>query len=421
MRAFYTLLLYLSFPWVLTRLWWRGYRLPDYRRHWRERLGYVPQRADSGVLWLHAVSVGEVRAVEPLVEALRARWPQRPLLLTTSTPTGRATVERLWSGEVECRYLPWDLPGAVGRFLERTRPAAALVVETEWWPNLFHALAERRIPLYLVNARLSPSSLAGWLRFRRLAATTLGGVTAIAAQTSGDAEAFVRLGAPRERVHSVGQLKFEARLPAAFEQRVAGVRQQLGGRRPIWVAGSTHAGEEEAVLGAHRRLLASFPEALLLLAPRHPERATEVLRLCEREGWSCRRLSGSQSGDGDVQVVVVDLLGELVYLYGAAQAAFLGGSLVQRGGHNPLEAVLAGTPVLSGPSVANFADVYERLFTAGAARLVEDEQALAGRLGEWFSNEAARRQAAEAGLEVIEHNRGALQRTLDILSLEDGR
>ncbi len=296
MRVLYSLLLYLLLPGALLRLWIKGRREPGYRRHWRERLARdLPP--DGEVVWVHAVSVGEVRAAEPLVRALLARHSARTLLITVTTPTGRQTVKQLFADSVLCRYLPYDLPGAVQRFLASLQPFMAIFMEVELWPNLYAALAARRVPLLLVNARLSDRSLRRYQRLGGLMSGTLSAVQHIAAQTGADKARFVQLGVSPEAVSVTGNLKCDARLPQDLAGRARQLREQLSGRQPIWVAASTHEGEEAVVLAAHVELLRHYPYALLILVPRHPERAEAVARQCDSAGLRCRLFSASAYAD----------------------------------------------------------------------------------------------------------------------------
>ncbi|MDT8388260.1 MAG: lipid IV(A) 3-deoxy-D-manno-octulosonic acid transferase [Thiogranum sp.] len=417
-RRFYSLLLYLLLPWALLRLWWRGRDSHSGLRHLGERFGYLRSNGGVDVIWLHAVSVGEVYATAPLVQALQQRWPHRRLWMTTSTPTGRATIQRLFGSRVSCSYLPYDLPGSVGRFLSRVSPSLAIVLETELWPNLFAALQRRNIPLAIVNARLSADSLRGYARFPGLVGQTLQCVTHIAAQTPRDADRFSRLGASSQQLSVIGNLKFDALLPEDFTARRAALRQRFGSTRPLWIAASTHPGEEQKVLEAHRRILANLPEAVLLLAPRHPERCPALQRLCESERLPARCYSSMQALQPDDSVILVDVLGELRYLYAIATAAFIGGSLAGGGGHNPIEAVLAGAPVISGPQRNNFAEVYRLLEEQGAVTDVEHSDGLADAVFGLLADTAQRQHAVAAGRHVIEQQRGAVERTLALLEAE---
>ena len=412
MRSLYSLLLYLLLPGVLLRLWIKGRRDPGYRRHWRERFGlHAPGSRD--VIWVHAVSVGEVRAAEPLVRALQARHPGQALLVTVTTPTGRRTVRQLFGDEVSCCYLPYDLPGAVRRFLAALQPAMVVVMEVELWPNLFAGLAAHGVPLYLVNARLSETSLRAYRRLGGLMGETIGSIRHIAAQTAADRTRFVQLGARVDRVSVTGNLKSDVRLPGDFHARSRQLRERLVERQPVWIAASTHEGEEAVVLEAHAQLLRHYPQALLILAPRHPERAGTVSRQCHDKGFSCR--FSSESAFGGVSVIIVDELGLLVYCYALADVAFVGGSLAEKGGHNPIEAVVAGAPVISGPNVDNFAGLYAQFLQAGAASTIGSATELSACLLQWLGDAQARARAVSAGQEVAGKNRGALARVLAVI------
>jgi len=415
MRWLYYLLLYLRLPGVLLRLWIKGRRDPGYRRHWRERLGLdVPPSRD--VIWVHAVSVGEVRAAEPLVRALQARHPGQALLVTVTTPTGRRTVRQLFGDEVLCCYLPYDLPAAVRRFLAGLQPAMLVVMEVELWPNLYAGVAARGVPIYLVNARLSEKSLRAYRRLGGLISETVGSIRYIAAQTAADRTRFLELGARADRVGVTGNLKSDVRLPDDFHARSQQLRERLADRQPVWIAASTHEGEEAVVLEAHAEVLRHYPQALLILAPRHPERAGTVSRQCRDKGFSCR-FSSEPAFDG-VSVIIVDELGLLVYCYALADVAFVGGSLVEKGGHNPIEAVVAGAPVISGPNVDNFADLYAQFLQTGAAFTIRSATELSARVLQWFGDAQVRARAVSAGQEVAGKNRGALGRVLAMIDSE---
>jgi 3-deoxy-D-manno-octulosonic-acid transferase len=418
LRYLYSLILYLMSPWVVLRLWLKGFRVPGYRRHWQQRFGFGDSNAVKDVIWIHAVSVGEVCAAQALIESLLSDASGRPILITTTTPTGRDIAQRLFGQTVSYRYLPYDLPGSVRRFLNAVRPAVAVIMETEIWPNLYYQLHQRRVPLLLLNARLSPASLKGYLKLPALSRAAIRCVERIAAQSEEDARRFVCLGAGQQQLSVAGNLKFDGRLPADFAERVAALKSSLGADRLIWVAGSTHGGEEQQVLDAHRRILQVHTHALLLIVPRHPERVKEVGLLCQQAGMGFQYFSSLSVPSEGFQVVIVDTFGDLVYLYGLAQAAFVGGSLTEKGGHNPLEALLAGAPVVTGPSVCNFQAVYQQLVNADAVQMICTEEALAEWVCGWFVDGQRRDAAVEAGLQVIAENRGALQRCLALLHSE---
>jgi len=404
-RLLYTVLLCVSLPAVLARLLWRSRRDRRYRQRWAERFGRVGVSPSPGTVWLHAVSVGEVRAAEPVIRALRQNRPAIPLHITTVTPSGAELVRRLFGDTVTLSYLPYDLPGTVSRFLHRVQPVLALVMETELWPNLFHACHKRGIPLCLLNARLSDRSFRRYRRLPGLVRATLRKASLIAAQGEQDAQRFRELGAGAGTVHRAGNLKFEAAADLSRPED----RRLRSRQRFVWLAASTHAGEEQQVLDAFSQVA----DVLLVLVPRHPERAGRVRALCIGRGFSTALLS--EGGDDDAQVLVGDTLGELPSLFAGADVAFLGGSLVPHGGHNPLEAAAAGVPVVTGPAVSNFEDIYRLMTEAGAARLIRDADELALSIRAWLDDEEARRRAGEAGRQVVERNRGALARTMALL------
>jgi len=411
-RYLYTILLYAALPWVFLRLWLKGRRSPAYRDHWRERLGHLDGDF-SGAIWIHAVSVGEMRAAGPLLHALRECYPDHPLVITTTTPTGRLTAESLYGVDIVCCYLPYDVPHAVKRFLASVRPALCVIMEVEIWPNLFAAVHSRAVPLFLVNARLSDSSYRGYKRSRGLIRRTLGYITHIAAQAERDRDRFLDLGVSADKVSVAGNLKLDVALPADFEARTGSLRSKLASDRPLWVAGSTHEGEESIALDVHAQLLERLPEALLVLVPRHPERSNEVAELCRSRGINYRNYSETDVLGDEVQVLIIDELGVLVYCYGIADAAFIGGSLVDHGGHNPVEAVIAGTPVISGPGIDNSRALYERLQEAGVARIVQTADELLSGLHELLGEPGKSRHPVEAGRSLA--GDGALSRVLPLV------
>jgi 3-deoxy-D-manno-octulosonic-acid transferase len=415
-RRLYTLLLYLLLPLVLLRLLWRSVKAPDYRRRWAERFGIFAPPADWGGLWVHAVSVGEVQAILPLIRQVLAQNPALPITVTTTTPTGSARVREQLGDQVCHVYLPYDLPPALTGFIRRVRPRALLMVETEIWPNLLYLCRRHGIYTLLANARLSEKSARRYARLRRFTRQTFAGIDHIAAQAEADAARFRKLGVPAERVSVTGSIKFDMRIPASLEERVEVLRRDWGSR-PVWVAGSTHEGEDELVLFAHHQVLEHFPDALLILVPRHPERFERVGGLCKRERLRMARRSRSGEYDGSTQVYLGDTMGELPVMLGSADVAFIGGSLVPTGGHNMLEAAAQGVAVCFGPHVFNFATISQMLIEEGAAVQVENESALAGQVVAWFEDASARAEVGENGRRVVAQNRGALQRLIDLMPL----
>jgi 3-deoxy-D-manno-octulosonic-acid transferase len=333
-------------------------------------------------------------------------------VVTTTTPTGSQRVQELFGERVFHVYLPYDLPGAVRRFLRRVRPQLAVIMETELWPNLFHYCAAAEIPLIIANARLSPRSAAGYGRIAGLAKDTLADVSLIAAQGAADAERFRALGAAAERVMVMGNLKFDQAMPAGLATQAQALRQQLGATRPVWMAASTHEGEEEQVLDALAQLRESQPEALLLLVPRHPERFPKVAALVQRRGYSLVRRTDGHACTANTDVFLGDTLGEMPLFYAAADVAFVAGSLVPVGGHNMLEPAALGIPVLTGPHLFNFADISAALLRTGAARKVDNSEQLAEVLGELLMDAKQRQLMGKAGRQLVADNRGALARLL---------
>jgi 3-deoxy-D-manno-octulosonic-acid transferase len=417
-RHLYTLLFHLGLPLVALRLTYRAWRAPAYARRIAERFAFGLPRLEPGGIWVHAVSVGESIAAAPLIRELLERYPQLPITVTCMTPTGSERIRALFGGadyrgRVQHCYLPYDLPWAAARFLARVQPRLAVVMETELWPNHIHQCARRGIPVALANARLSERSARGYARFARLTAPMLAELSLIAVQTEAEAERFRRLGARAECVEVTGSIKFDLRIDPELPRRASALREQWGAsRRPLWIAASTHAGEDEPVLAAHRELLKQWPDALLILVPRHPERFAPVFELCRREGFATRRRSSGEPVAADDQVLLGDTMGELLFLYALADLAFVGGSLVANGGHNLLEPAALGKPVLSGPHLFNFLEIAAQLREAGALLEVADADGLAQRVDQLWREPAQAQSMRAAGLAVMQANQGALARLL---------
>jgi 3-deoxy-D-manno-octulosonic-acid transferase len=418
MRLLYLAAVYLAAPVMAAVLALRGLRDRAYWRNFGERFG-LGRPVAGAPIWVHAVSVGEVQAAAALVLALRARYPDVPVLVTAFTPTGAARARALFRDAAEVRYLPFDLPGSVRRFLDRARPRLAVIIETELWPNLYRQCRLCRIPLVIASARLSRRSTDRYRRLGALFKETVAGSVVIAAQGEADAERFRALGATAERTHITGNLKFDFALPPDLGERASTLRARFAPGRPMWVAGSTHGGlEEEAVLEAHRRVAAAHPGALLVLAPRHPERFGEVAAWLQRQGVSFARRSQPPAVDSareGISVLLLDTLGELLYLYAAADVAFVGGSIAPIGGHNLLEPASLGLPVLTGPHNANAEDVARLLLECGAAEIVRNGATLGSRVAALLSDQALRVAMGSRGRAAIERNRGALEKLLRLI------
>ena len=415
LRGLYSAVLYVLTPVTVYHLIWRGFRFREYFHRWSERYASYAGPAPRVDIWLHAVSVGEVNAAAPVVNALRAAHPQLRWLVTTITPTGSERVRALWGDGVEHVYVPYDLPGAVRRFLRQFRPRLALVMETELWPNLLFGCRDHDIPTYILNARLSARSLRGYRVLSPLIARVVRTLECIGAQSADDARHFVALGARQERVIDTGNLKFDIAAPAGLDDFVR-VFDQHKGARPAWIAASTHEDEEAAVIAIHRQLRERWPDLLLLWVPRHPERFPRVAEQARAAGWNVGMRRAATWPGRDDAVFVVDTLGELMAFYACADVAFVGGSLQAIGGHNLLEPAAVGTAMVTGPHLHNFAEISRRLQEAGALDIREDAAGIAGAIGELLQDPALRARRVQAGRALVEQGRGALACTLEMIA-----
>jgi 3-deoxy-D-manno-octulosonic-acid transferase len=414
-RVLYSTAWWLALPLVLARLWWRGRREPGYREHLGERFGFYRQRIAAPVIWVHAVSVGETRAAEPLVDALLAAWPEHAILLTHMTPTGRATGAALFGSHgarvVQC-FLPYDTGLMVGRFLRHFRPRIAILMETEVWPNVMAQCARRRIPVALVNARLSERSLAKAQRLPALMREAARAMACVAAQTAADADRLRRFGTPN--VHVTGSVKFDVEPPAAMLAAGAALRTRLG-TRPVLLCASTREGEEAMLLDAW--CAQQRGEALLLLVPRHPQRFEQVAQEIAARGLRVARRSAL--GDGplapDVQVLLGDSMGEMFAYYAACDLACIGGSLLPFGGQNLIEACAVGKPVLLGPHTFNFAAASEDAIAAGAALRVADAPGAVAEALRLLQLPVERQQMGSRAAAFAQQHRGATARTMALL------
>jgi 3-deoxy-D-manno-octulosonic-acid transferase len=419
MRKLYSLAIRVAAPVAFSVLLLRGFRDRAYWQALGERFGFAGGPAmevtPQPCIWLHAVSLGEVAASASLVRALAARYSEVGIVLTTATPTGRARARALFGERVEVRYLPYDLPAAVRRFLARTRPQIGIIVETELWPNLFREATLRGIPLLLASARLSATSVSRYRRFGSLFRGLFAPNVWVAAQTRTDAERFAAIGAAASRLRVVGNLKYDIEVGADTVRDGLALRSRNFGVRPVWVAGSTHEGEEQQVLAAHARVRARHATALLLLVPRHPQRFDAVATLLTRAQVPfVRRSTGAPIGADD-SVLLVDTVGELLTFYAAADVAFVGGSLTPVGGHNLLEPAALGVPVLTGPSDFNGRDSAALLLEVGAARRVTDAAELGEAVDSLLADGAARLAQGAAGREAVASSRGSVARLLALI------
>ena len=410
-RRLYTLFFFLCLPLILLRLLYRAIKAPAYARRWAERFA-LGGDVRSGGIWVHAVSVGESIAAAPMVRELLKRYPALPITVTCMTPTGSEQIRKLFGGQVGHAYLPYDLPWLQRRLLRRLQPKIGIIMETELWPNLVAEAGRARVPLVLANARLSARSARGYQRVGALVRPMFAALDWVAVQSQAEALRFIELGVGREQMQVTGSIKFDFRPDPQQVQQAQELRARWGSDRPVWIAASTHAGEDEQVLRAHRQVLDTLPDALLILVPRHPERFDSVARQVSETGFGMVRRSSGALPAADQQVLVGDTMGELVFLYACADLAFVGGSLVPNGGHNYLEPAALGLPVLSGPHRFNFTEISELLEGAGALQVVADETALAVAVQQWLQDSPARQRAGQAGQAGVADTQGALERLL---------
>ena len=418
-RFFYSLLISLLSPLFVLRLLVKSVNEAGYRRQWWRRFALgMPSRVcpGDGLIWVHAVSVGELLAVAPLVERMLQEWPDKAVLITNTTPTGSEQTQKLFGDRVEHTWFPFDTPLVTSAFLRHWSPQLVVMVETEIWPNIMASAREQGIPVALVNARLSARSARGYARLGGFTRETLKGFSLIAAQSKSDDRRFRRIGADPGAMQVVGSIKFDIDL-AARRGQLEVIKSELGSdiqSRPLWAAASTHPGEEQLVIDAYQALAQRGIATRLLLAPRHPNRTADIIKLLEKAGLSYQRRSEKATINADTDVLIIDTLGELSAFLGLADAAFIGGSLVPRGGHNPIEAAAWGCAVITGPHVINFATIVRDMERGGAIRVVVDQQELADRLASVWEGDKQDSDAKRAQT-FIETRRGATRRQLDLL------
>lgn len=408
-RLAYSCLYGLLLPIIVLRLLWRGHATRI-----AERFGINPFHPTQPVIWVHAVSVGETIAAAPMIKALQQRYPDHQICLTNTTATGSARAHALFGDSVLHSYNPYDLGVFVARFLNALNPVLCVIMETELWPNMVHQCAARGIPVVIANARLSAKSAAGYQKMARLSHQMMQQVHTIAAQNAQDGARFTTLGLPAEKLAITGSIKFDITLNDDVLKQAKALKKMLSneGEHPLWIAASTHRGEDEIILLAHQRLRQRHPSARLILVPRHPERFDSIYQLCcDSNMTTVRRSEGSVPEKWDI--MLGDTMGELLLLLGATDMAFIGGSLVPNGGHNMLEAAVWRLPILTGPHLFNFQEISDLLIQAGGMSVIADGKSLANQLTLWLDEPAQRSQVGDAALSVVEANRGALNKLLN--------
>lgn len=415
MRFLYSLLVAISTPFVLLYFAVRGIKDRAYLARWGERFGLIHPGKKAGGILLHAASVGEYNAASPLIKALLTKHPDLPLIVTTLTPTGSERVSRDLGSKVFHCYIPLDLPGAVKRFLSRATPQLIIVMETEIWPNLYLEAHRRKIPLMVANARLSVSSVRPYQRFSGFASDVLQPVLWVGAQSEEDAERMIQCGSDPQRTALTGNLKFDLQVPASLLEQGEALRNRWNPTRPVLVAGSTHEADESIIFPAFTGLLKSMPDALLILVPRHPERFSSAAQAARVAGLKVEMYSEGEACSEQAQCFVIDAMGELMTYYACADATFVGGSMGEQGGHNVLEPAALGKPVMVGPNTVNSKDIVAELIDCGAAVCVTDLQAFQTSAENLLADGLLRDQMGQAGLALMERNRGALELTLEAI------
>lgn len=419
-RFIYSVLLYLLLPLLVLYLAFRSIKSPDYRHRWGERFGLAKLKQSD--LLIHSVSMGETLAAIPLINEIRQHYPQMTITVTTTSPTGSAEVVKAFGSNVQHCYLPFDISICVKRFLRQLSPKQIIIMETELWPNLIHQASKQGVKLMLANARLSDKSAQQYNKRLKLSQPMLQNIDIIAAQSPQTAERFIALGVIPSRVNVCGSLKFDLTLPEDKIIEAKILRQQWRDMSaPIWVAGSVHPGEFDAMIQAHKRLLACKPDALLVIVPRHPEQFNAAAEKILASGLSLARRSLQDKVSSSTQVLLGDTMGELLTFYGAADQAFIGGTLINNGGHNPLEAAAFGLPVYVGPNHWDFAEITCLLQDAGALKVISTADELAEDLIAKFDDKLIYQTASDAGLRVVDTNKGALKLQFELVcQLIDG-
>ncbi|CAH6794406.1 KDO transferase [Vibrio chagasii] len=415
-RLIYTLILSLASPLLLYGLYKSKPGKPSFGKRWKEHFGITPQVQGKSPIWIHAVSVGESIAAIPIIKQLKQRAPNQAIIVTTTTSTGAEQINKL-GDLVEHRYMPIDFSWCVRSFLKSVQPKQMLIMETELWPNTLHCVAKAGIPISVLNARLSERSCQRYAKFQLVFNLLAKKLSQVLCQYPSDAERFVRLGLDKSSVHVTGSIKFDIEVSAEQVEKGKALREQVGFERDVWIAASTHQGEDDIVLDAHKQLLKDNPSALLMIVPRHPERFNQVAELAQQHSFKTITRTSQQPLTSDVEVYIADTMGEMLVLLGGADVCFMGGSLIgdKVGGHNLLEPAALQLPLLNGPSYFNFGEITDKLLEANAVVICQDSQDIAGQLQQLFKQSELRKIKGLAAYQVVEQNRGALNKTLEYI------
>ncbi|WP_435235375.1 lipid IV(A) 3-deoxy-D-manno-octulosonic acid transferase [Psychromonas sp. PT13] len=418
-RFFYSLLLTLTAPFFLYGLYKKKPNKPIFGKRWIEHFGFTPKLKDAQTapLWIHTVSVGEVIAAIPLIKLLKQQSPEQPIVVTTTTSTGAAEVEKL-GDLVAHRYMPVDFDWTIKGFIKAINPSALVIMETELWPNTLHTVHQHSIPISVINARLSERSYLRYKKFQFVFNLLANNIDQLLCQNEADAKRFIQLGIDINKIKVTGSIKFDVTITDSIKQAGLALRHQLGEQRPIWIAASTHQGEDQQILTAHQQLLTTQPNALLILVPRHPERFASVSTLAQENGFNTVLRTENKVITAETHVYIGDTMGEMLILIGAADICFMGGSLIGNkvGGHNLLEPAALAKPCLTGPSFYNFQLITEQLLDAKGCLICHSEQQITNHLTTLFSNKQTMKTMGDTALSVVDKNRGSLALTLKYLN-----
>jgi len=423
MRLLYTLLLTLVSPFFLYSLYKSKPNKPKFGKRWKEHFGFTPalkteknNTDNSYVVWFHTVSVGETIAATPLIKAYSKQYPTHTIVITTTTSTGAEQAQKI--GDItQHRYMPIDFAWTVRRFIKKIQPQKLFIMETELWPNTLHNVAKSGIPITVINARLSQRSANRYAKFPSVFNLLSSNINKVLCQHQEDAQRFIKLGLSKEKVEVTGSIKFDIEVSQQVKDQAKQLRENLGADRPIWIAASTHQGEDEQILTAHQEILKTFPKALLIIVPRHPERFNDVFLLCQQY-FQIEKRSTDKNVTSKQQVYLADTMGEMLTLLGAADICFMGGSLIgsKVGGHNLLEPAALGIPSLIGSSYYNFKEITEQLLNVDACFICRDSEAICKSVTYLLNNKYLQKKSGEAALKIIIQNRGALKNTLNLLN-----
>lgn len=410
----YSLFLYVLSPFIFLQLWLRGRKASAYRKRWMERLGFYQNNIQTDSLIIHCASVGEILAASPLIKQLINKYPHQKITITCNTPTGTEQIVKIFGSAVGHIYLPLDFYGSVQRFLNKLKPSAIVILETELWPNLIIQSKRRNVPVLVLNARLSEKSLKGYQFFGSLSRKVMASITMLAAHNQQDVDRFKQLGLQDQQSTVVGSIKFDIQLSQQTRDSVQNLKQKLGNYSFIWVAGSTHPGEHEQIIAAHKMLCNTQESCLLIIAPRHPEQFDSAAKLLSEAKISFARWSNNDLTNQSV--LLADTMGEMLTFFGVAHCAFIGGSLIDRGGHNPLEAAALAVPVITGPSYYNFKHVFPQLIAKQACTEIDSPSSLCNQLALYADSPEQAKLDGKEALKIVASNCGAIEKTINILA-----